>query len=172
MINSIKRRKKNTSKLNLIPILDSVFIFIFFLLMSAQFLDIYEIGSEAPAVMTIQDVKSKKLPLNLILDINNERILVKTGLDEKIVKTISKQNSGYDLIELSKILFAIKQNNIDEETVILRPDSTVPYYEIIRVIDIVKELTKDQETIIGTNDKGKQITTRTLFNKIVFETII
>jgi hypothetical protein len=36
---------KKPEKLNLVPILDSVFIFIFFLLMSAQFVDVYEIGS-------------------------------------------------------------------------------------------------------------------------------
>ena len=46
------------TKPNLIPIMDAVFIFIFFLLMSAQFIDIYEINSDAPAVVTI-DKKMK-----------------------------------------------------------------------------------------------------------------
>jgi biopolymer transport protein ExbD len=38
-----RKRKKPEEKLNLVPIMDSVFIFIFFLLMSASFLKIYEI---------------------------------------------------------------------------------------------------------------------------------
>ena len=41
---------KKPEKPNLIPIMDAVFIFIFFLLMSAQFIDLFEIGSSVPMV--------------------------------------------------------------------------------------------------------------------------
>ena len=45
---SSRRKKKPDEKLNLVPIMDSVFIFIFFLLMSAQFIHVMEIGSPVP----------------------------------------------------------------------------------------------------------------------------
>ena len=40
-----RKNKKKVKPLNLIPILDSVFIFIFFLLMSANFVEFFEIQS-------------------------------------------------------------------------------------------------------------------------------
>ena len=62
------RTKKKVPKLNLIPILDAVFIFIFFLLMSAQFVEIYEIGSDAPTVKNVTK-NNKEDPLNLTVDV-------------------------------------------------------------------------------------------------------
>ena len=59
-----KRKKKKVERLNLIPILDAVFIFIFFLLMSAQFLEIYQVGSDLPIATDAPPPKDKD-PLNL-----------------------------------------------------------------------------------------------------------
>src|SRR6476620_10357704 len=71
---------KKPEKLNLVPILDSVFIFIFFLLMSAQFVDVYEIGSSLPMTKDAPAEKNDKDPLNLTLEITKEQVVVKTGL--------------------------------------------------------------------------------------------
>src|SRR5690554_6663241 len=100
------RRKKLNSmpKLNLIPILDAIFIFIFFLLMSAQFLDIYEIGSDAPIVTTLSSPEPDKEPLNLTLEIGASVILVKTGLDGKLYKKVKTD----DLAKLNEVLIEIK----------------------------------------------------------------
>ena len=86
----LKRKKLNKMpKLNLIPILDAIFIFIFFLLMSAQFLDIYEIGSDAPITTTLTQPKPDKEPLNLTLEISNQDVVVKTGVDGNVYKKIN-----------------------------------------------------------------------------------
>ena len=88
----MKRKRMNKiPKLNLIPILDAVFIFIFFLLMSAQFVDIYEIGTDAPAVAEIEEEKDKTPPLNLTLVITHNRLTLKKGLHPIVVGTIKKQ---------------------------------------------------------------------------------
>ena len=109
------QRKKTIEKLNIIPILDAVFIFIFFLLMSAQFLEIYEIGSDAPSVKTAETMKDKKPPLNLTLDISKQGITIKTGLDGNVFKTITMTSEGnYDLVKLKQALVDIKKNNIEE----------------------------------------------------------
>ena len=57
-----RRTKKKKQGLNLIPILDAIFILIFFLLMSAQFVKIYEIGSDVPIVSDQEPPKDKKKP--------------------------------------------------------------------------------------------------------------
>ena len=83
-----KRKIAKPPKLNLIPILDAIFIFIFFLLMSAQFIDIYEIGSDAP-ISASSDKHPEKDPLNLTLVLKNDSIVVKTGLNGDVKKKIA-----------------------------------------------------------------------------------
>ena len=75
---NLGKRRKN-EKLNLIPILDSVFIFIFFLLMSAQFLDLYEIGSDVPIVKSLPSSSSDDKALNLTLEIFQDSVIIKKG---------------------------------------------------------------------------------------------
>ena len=128
MLKGIKKSDKTTPKLNLIPILDAVFIFIFFLLMSAQFLDIFELETKAPAVKTFDEElkKDEKPPLNLTLEIKSNRIYVKTGLEGALVGSIDKQED-YDYIGLHQILKRIKKEHIDELSVIFKPSSRVKF---------------------------------------------
>ena len=169
----VQRKKPKLVKPNVIPILDAVFIFIFFLLMSAQFLEIYEIGSDAPAVKTVdQDNKDKKPPLNLTLDISKQRIVVKTGLDGNIVKTIGLKDGNYDLLDLNKTLAEIKKKHVSEESIVLKPQDGVQYKKVVYIMDSVRELEKEEPTIIAKNDKGETVETRELFKQIIFETII
>ena len=170
--------QKSFSKLNrktnpnLIPIMDAVFIFIFFLLMSAQFIDIYEINSDAPAVVTIDKKIDKKDPLNLVLEITKDSIIIKTGLSEKTHFELNKKTDGkYDLEKLNKMLAEIKLKNIDEDAVILRPISTVSYADIVKIMDTTRE-TSHNQILTARNKKGELIKTTSLFNKIIFETII
>lgn len=167
------KRKQTIQKLNIIPILDAVFIFIFFLLMSAQFLEIYEIGSDAPSVKTVESLKDKKPPLNLTLDISKDGITVKTGLNGDVFKTISMNPQGnYDLPALYDVLKQIKIKNIDEESVILRPSPKVAYKKIVWIMDACREVKDKDSTIAAIGKTGKLQKTRILFNQIIFETVI
>ncbi|MCK5072564.1 MAG: biopolymer transporter ExbD [Bacteriovoracaceae bacterium] len=167
-----KKKKDKKVKPNLIPILDAVFIFIFFLLISAQFIDVYEINSDAPAVVTIDRKIDKKKPLNLVLEIRTSRIVIKTGLSEDTFKTIGKNNSGkYDLVKLGEVLMNLKVKNIDEKSVILRPVSIVPYSDIVRIMDVARAA-KGNKIIQGKNKKGELVKTVNMFDQIIFETII
>ncbi len=173
----MKRRVKKKAapcKPNVIPILDAVFIFIFFLLMSAQFLEIYEIGSDAPAVKTVSEEqpKDKKPPLNLTLEVNKNSIVVKTGLDGNIHKTIGLKDGNYDLDLLATELVTLKKGHVSETSVIIRPDSKVEYKKIVYIMDTCRELPNETPSIVAKNDKGVTVETRTLFEQIIFETII
>ena len=168
----LRKRKKTIERLNLIPILDAVFIFIFFLLMSAQFVDIHEIGSDAPAISTIESQKDKRPPLNLVLDIDKKSIVVKTGLDGYIQKTIPMKEGKYDLKELVTILRKIKSQHIEEQSIIMRPKQNVSYEKLVMIMDSVRSLQPGANKIAGKNKSGKVIQTDTLFEQIIFETII
>lgn len=169
----IDRKKKQLAKINLIPILDAIFIFIFFLLMSAQFLEIYEIGTDAPAITTIDDEKDKRPPLNLVLEISKSAITVKTGLDGDVYTTLNNVRSKvYNVGKLNKVLEEIKVKNIEEKSIIFRPQSNVTYADLIGIMDSVREIEKEATTLVGKGKKGNLIETRTLFDMVIFETII
>jgi biopolymer transport protein ExbD len=167
---NLKRKKPETTKLNLIPILDAVFIFIFFLLMSAQFVEIYKIESEVPQVADMEQ-KNKDIPLNLILEISKNKILVKSGPNENVYKSLKYSNNKQFHDGLNKIMINLKSNNIEEDVVILRPEKNVAYKEIVKIIDYISQ-TSTKELVSGKNKQGKVIKTSSLFNKIVFETVI
>jgi biopolymer transport protein ExbD len=168
----IRTRKKTIERLNLIPILDAVFIFIFFLLMSAQFVDIHEIGSNAPAISTLESIKNKRPPLNLALNINSKSLIIKTGISGLIHKIIPNINGKYDLKELILELRKIKEKNMNEKSIIMRPKSTIPYNKIITIMDSVRTIESGVTKVVGKNDAGKTIETDILFEQIIFETII
>lgn len=130
----VARMKKGIPKLNLIPILDSVFIFIFFLLMSTQFVQTHEIGTEAPSVRTT-DTPHKKDPLNLTAKIFKDQVILTTGLDDKVYKTIKKVDGKYDIEAFKNALFAIKKNNKKESSIVFKPEKKVKYSDIISLMD-------------------------------------
>ncbi|WP_408096055.1 ExbD/TolR family protein [Peredibacter sp. HCB2-198] len=126
---------KKPEKLNLVPILDSVFIFIFFLLMSAQFVDVYEIGSSVPMTKEAKDEKQEKDPLNLTLEISKEQIVVKTGLRNPRSRTFASEQKT----EMKDYLAELKRQNPKENTMILKTDPKVSFQTLITVIDSTKE---------------------------------
>ncbi len=136
----VGRKIKKPEKLNLVPILDSVFIFIFFLLMSAQFVDVYEIGSSLPMTQEATEKKDDKDPLNLTLVISKEQIEVKHGLRKPISRTFASAQDA----EMKTYLTDLKQQHPKENTIILKADPKVPFQKLVKVIDLT-QLTKDSK---------------------------
>jgi len=133
------RVKKKIEKLNLIPIMDAVFIFIFYLLMSAQFVDIYEIGTDVAKLATADQVKKDKEPLNLTIKIYPECIQLLTGLPSKVLKEIKKDQAGqFPVSVLASELVILKQKNPIEKTAIIIPATTVTYKELVPVLDAIR----------------------------------
>jgi biopolymer transport protein ExbD len=141
---------KKPEKLNLVPILDSVFIFIFFLLMSAQFVDVYEIGSSVPMTKESKDEKIEKDPLNLTLEVTKEKVTVKTGLRKPASKIFNADQKQ----EIRQYLSDLKKNHPKENTMILKADPKISFQFLVTVIDT----TQAQQ---GSKDK--------LFEQIVFD---
>ena len=163
----LKRKKLNKMpKLTLIPILDAIFIFIFFLLMSAQFLDIYEIGSDAPITTTLTQPKPDKEPLNLTLEISNQDVVVKTGVDGNVYKKIKTTN----LQALNDVLIELKNKHPEENSAILKPNSNYEYHKIVKVIDHTREVLKADVFVTAVDEKKRRYPSKVLFDKIIFET--
>ena len=142
---SRKNFKYKFQRPNLIPILDAVFIFIFFLLFSADFVNLFEINSNVPIVSS--SPPSKKIPLNLTLRITPSSLTLKTGLSGRVVKRIRKNSNGYDLNNLHQTLIGIKKRNINERTIIFEPTNSVDYETIVKIMDEVILLRRTDEAL-------------------------
>src|SRR6478752_10075234 len=89
-----RKRKKPEEKLNLVPIMDSIFIFIFFLLMSASFLKIYEIGSPIPIVSDQEKPKDDKEPFALTMVLDTNVITLSKGIPSSPIQKFTRAEGG------------------------------------------------------------------------------
>jgi biopolymer transport protein ExbD len=142
------RRLKKPEKLNLVPILDSVFIFIFFLLMSAQFIDVYEIGTSVPMTVEMTE-KDEKDPLNLTMVISEEKLVIESGLRNPVRREFSLSSPG----ELRTYLREIKGRHPAEETLIVKSDPKIPFQTVVKALDASRSERKEEK----------------LFEKVIFD---
>lgn len=168
---SKRRKRREAEKLNLTSIMDAIFIFIFFLLMSANFIKVFEIGSPIP-IVSDQEVKDDKKPLALTLNVNEMGIEITTGVPANILKKIGKNQGGdYDLVDLHASLINIKEQNPTESTVILNPEIDLAYEELIEIMDSIRMLDKTDEAIFTKGKDGVDVKIETLFDNIIFGNI-
>lgn len=137
------RKLKKIEKLNLVPILDSVFIFIFFLLMSAQFVDVYEIGSSVPMTKEAKDEKQEKDPLNLTVEVTKNQIIVKTGLRTTRSRTFASEQKK----EIRDYLTELKRQHPKENTMILKADPKISFQNLVSVIDNTQAMPDSKEKL-------------------------
>ncbi len=168
-----RRRRKPLEKLNLTPIMDAVFIFIFFLLMSVNFVKMMEIGSDVPIVSESDPPPPDKEPLGLQVVLKDTGIEVSTGLSSpQVVAQIPRVGAGYDLDALHAKLVEIKRGNQQEEMVILTPEWEIGYEELIQVMDKVRLLEKTDEAFFKKDKDGVDVRVETLFPKIIFSNLM
>lgn len=168
-----RRSKKKKQNLNLIPILDAVFILVFFLLMSAQFVKIYEIGSDVPIVSDQEPPKNKKKPLALTLEISKKGFVIKTGVPARVYKSIAKNDEGqYNLFALHDTLVQIKKKHINESSIVFEPIINLSYEEIVKIMDAVRKLEKTDDAIYKKDPIDGDVQIKKLFHKIMFGNIM
>lgn len=140
-------------KINVIPVLDAVFIFVFFLLMSAQFVDLYELHVKKPLIeeVTSSEAKSKSFKVRVF----QSKIVITQGMNERVVGTFNWSEGS--MKKLGERLLALKVQNPKENSIVIRPKSNVKYKKIVQVIDLAQKHYATQ------NINGK------LFSSIAFE---
>jgi biopolymer transport protein ExbD len=172
-IPSSRKRAKPEHKLNLVPIMDSVFIFIFFLLMSASFLQIYEIGSDVPIVSDAEPPKDQKNPLALTLTAGRNELTLSRGIPSRSVQSFKRQADGeFNYEELHNVLVDMKKQYVDENTIIFEPVGDITYEEIVKIMDAVRMLNKTDDAIFKRNKEGLDEKVKDLFNKIIFSNLM
>lgn len=166
-----RRLKKETQKkLNLIPILDSVFIFIFFLLMTAEFLKVSEIASAAPIISSdTPPPPPKREPLNLTIEIKKNALYLLTGNNNRVYKKIDAKNiNEYDLEDLHSTLLNLKKRYPKERDVVLIPEIDIPYEKLVAIMDSIRMIRPSDEAIYTQDSSGMDQKVQSLFDAIVF----
>jgi biopolymer transport protein ExbD len=168
-----RRRRKPEEKLNLTPIMDAVFIFIFFLLMSANFVKIMEIGSDVPILSEKDPPPPDKDPLMLQVIVKENSIDLLRGSNSQLVQSFARLPEGtYDLQGLHARLVEIKKQRPTEESIILTPDWDISYEELVKVMDSLRIYEKTDEAIFRKGKDGLDEKIPTLFSKIVFSNLM
>ena len=168
---SNRRKGKGQHRLNLIPILDAVFIFIFFLLFSASFIKIYEVGSNVPLVSTAQPPKNPKKPLALTLKITDSELTLYRGVPSSRIKSFGKiDESEYDLESLHNYLVELKAKHKKEKTIVIEPIFDVTYEQIVKIMDAVR-MFRNTDPKITIQQDGIDVFVEELFNDIIFGNI-
>lgn len=155
---SSRRIKRKSAPLNLVPILDAVFILIFYLLMSAQFFKTYEIGSDYPLSSNQPPPPQVEKRLNLIISMDENKIEIKKGLEESIHRVVSYTEEDY-LGQLNTILVNLKKSYPKENVAIVSPSEKVPYKVLVKILDNIR------------NEYLSEGQARPLFNEIIFGNI-
>lgn len=168
-----RKRKKPEEKLNLIPIMDSIFIFIFFLLMSATFLKINEVGSDVPIISDSEPPKTEKDPLALTLVIDSNEITLSRGVPSRPIQKFQRQADGlFNYEELHAVLVGIKKDNVNENSIIFEPVGDLTYDEIVKIMDAARKLNKTDDAIYRPNKEGIDEKLKELFSKIIFSNLM
>ena len=164
-----RKRKKPEDKLNLIPIMDSIFIFIFFLLMSATFLKINEVGSDVP-IVSDQEPEKEKNPLALTLVADTNEITLSKGVPSREIRSFqrNKETGFFNYEELHAELINIKKEHLKENTIVFEPIGDLTYEEIVKIMDAVRILNRTDEAIYRPNKDGVDEQLKELFTKIIF----
>lgn len=167
-----KSKKKTEGKLNLVPILDGIFIIVFFILISSNFTKINEINSNVPMVSSKPpEKKEKKDPLALTLEIEKDKLTLRSGVPGKVLTTFTKINGEFPYASLHSYLIDIKKKNMDEKTIIFEPSEDIEYETIVKIMDTVRSLSNMDETLFANDEQGIPVKLELLFEDIIFGNI-
>ena len=144
-----RRREEEDTELNMVPIMNMFIVLIPFLLMSASFFHIKAINTSIPVNSETAKAEAKertdpKLTVVLELKIDKIRIsAISSDLSEETLAKIGTTFSGTndlkkDTQRLGEYLKGLKGRYPASDTVLMVPDDSISYNEVIQVMDCAR----------------------------------
>ena len=134
-----KNKGKGIERLNLIPILDAIFIFIFFLLLSVDFVQLGEIAIKVDPLESLDSGGEGKKKIFVNVFLKNKEVIIKAnykGLKEKNILKIDKEKMY--LKDLRKKLIGLKKKMPEQRGIKVWPSDTISYDMVLKVVEVVK----------------------------------
>ena len=142
---------------NLVPIMNLFVVLIPFLLMSAAFFHISVINASVPALQKERtDLAKSDVAVTMMVRMKPEAFTVTASSDTlpraelaKLRAEIPRDGEGKGLQDFSDHLLACKQRYPKSETILLVPDASIEYQEVIGAMDSGRwaELVQDGATV-------------------------
>lgn len=151
-----KRRRSHGSEefeLPLVPLMDTMVTLIAFLLMATALLAVTLVDTPLPIVSNNPPAKEK--PLSLTIKISPERYRVESAFSYFRPKDIPRVEEQQDLQQLHDFLVELKLKHPTERQLILMPEDTVKYEEIVKVMDATREFKEGEDETLFTYQRDE-----------------
>jgi biopolymer transport protein ExbD len=149
-------------RINVVPILDAVFIFIFFLLMNTQIGEYFQITTSKPIVKSVSASQMEELKGKFFkVRVSNDKIVFTEGAKENVLKEFTW--SSEDLIALHEFAKIQKEKNPKEKSIVVKSKSDVKYKELVKVVDAVQKKVETTEAV------GGKVVLKPLYENLAFE---
>jgi len=144
-----KRREVEDPTLNLIPVMNLFVALIPFLLLSAVFFHMRVIKGSVPAATEGEtDIAKGDETVTMTVQVDPKdgyhvtasSATLPPDIVDKLGRSIKKKGDEYDTEELGKFLRGIKRKWPKSDTVIIVPDPTVKYRELVDTMDASREI--------------------------------
>jgi biopolymer transport protein ExbD len=171
------RRKSKTEEiqLNLVPILDTMVTLISFLLFTTAMLTFVNIESTFPEMSAAgNEQKLKEKPLQLTVSLHDNDIEVWSPFEKIPTKKIPHLSPGQpDYKTLHETLIGVKQKFPQENKVVLAPNASANYEELVTVMDNMRILEPTDPPFFAKNEKtGNDEPVKTLFPEVIFGNLL
>lgn len=138
---------------NLVPIMNLFVVLIPFLLMSAAFFNISVINASVPALQKERtDLAKSDVAVTMMVRMQPETFTITASSDvlprselDLLRAEIPRDREGKGLKEFSDHLLACKQRYPKSETMLLVPDASIEYQEVIAAMDSGRWVEEEQE---------------------------
>ena len=137
-------------QLNLVPFIDLLSVLIAFLLMSAVWTQIARIevrqSPNLPSDEPPPEEEEEKLNLSVLIKASGYTVTQRGG---ELVKEIEKDGEAYNIEALSEVLKQVRVEHPDNEEVTVTSEDSIPYQELITVMDICLDNDLDGISVAG-----------------------
>jgi biopolymer transport protein ExbD len=125
---SSRHRKRNQGKLNMLPFADSILVFVFFILMSATFYHINDMGTDV--ALASENDKS-----NLYLKLTGKELILSSN--GQVLHRFQRQarTGEFSYEDVKNILGEYKKN---DRAITFEPENELTFEEIAKIMDIVR----------------------------------
>jgi len=152
-------------KINVVPILDAVFIFIFFLLMNTQIGEYFQITTSKPIVKSVSASQMEELKGKFFkVRVTNDKIVFTEGAKENVLKEFTWGQE--DLIALHDFAKMMKEKNPKEKSIVVKSKPDVKYKDLIKVVDAVQKKVEVEATIANSKAILKPLYENLAFEKM------
>jgi biopolymer transport protein ExbD len=136
--------------------------------MSAQFINVREIGSDVPMVSDAPPPKNEKEPLALTLTIQKKNLVLAKGIPSRSFARVESTPDGYNYEKLHDILVELKKKHPKDKDIIFMTEHDLNYEGLVKIMDAVRIFRPTDEKIYLKDKDGIEVVQTLLFNKIAF----